>query len=1228
MRAISLIALGTLLALAGMLGGQDAATNTSDAQAPAGAPRWSDTKAVATSPLRGEMLLDGAWRFAPTAAKEAPEKGWGWILVPGSWRSERSLLAKGQGGLWSSFDRNALKGAWYEREITVPVGWKGRTILLDVARVSTDAKVYLDDQPCGAINWPEGSVDLSSAVKPGTTQRLRLHVIATLDKAEVLVLMGDLPGQNSVAKAQLHTGGLTGKVRLLSRPQGARIDDAFVRTSVRRGELAFDLDLAEVSSAGEVAIEAVIASSAGVEAKRFTAKVAATAAQRQTVSVAWPWADAKRWDVGQPNLYIATITARGAGITDAYPQRFGFRECWVDGRKLMLNGSEWRVRPLLRQPHTPELAHEALARGYNFCELWPNDPWERSSEGYEGNYPVADEAGLPINGVTPHMGWHGNNMLGPDKVAAFSAACARLMRRARNHPSIVLWGTSGNMTGGSLNPASVGQREVSGAEEAKRVSNDYHNTTARAKAGVDVIQRLDPTRPVFIHHGGANGDVYTINSYLVGIPLQEREEWLSTYVQKGDMPLMYVEFGTPVSLDYMRGRKGFSLTVQSEPLLSEFLASELGSAAYRDETPAYRKVIREYFIKDQTYRWMHGAKDFVRMPSFIAVQERFITNTWRSWRTMGATGGMIPWDDGYYKLDDQVTRAGTAMQAANGPTLAWICGPAITGDQAAFTAKDHSFSAGARVIKRVALLNDSRAQCAWSLTWRATVGTQEVGSGNAKGPLAIAETAFAPIAFALPAKLTADKLDGEITLEARIGDVVHRDRFPFRVFAPLIPVKAEVLVHDPGGRTSTLLKQLGYRAVPWTGAADARRLLVIGRSAFADAKPLPGDLAAFVRAGGRAVVQAQDPQHQRDVRGLRASYKASRRVYPIDARHPAVAGLDAEDLRDWSGHGTLVTAKPDYVNGSGPDVALAEATGLPAFGWRWGLRGTVATGAPEKPHRTGWRPLLECEFDLAYSPLMELDLGAGRVLWCQLDLEDHAAVDPAAARLARQVMEYARSAPLAPRVSASYLGGDRGAALLDQVGLSYQRAASMPAKGLAVIGADAAVDLPTLEAFATKGGRVLVLPRAQADAGLGLRLVKRDDHLGSLIPPAWPECRGLSASDLRVRAENPAWIIDGGADVGADGLLGRRTVGQGMIIFCQVDPDRFDADQRTYLRFSRWRSTRTVAQLLANLGGAFALDERVFAAPTTTTPGQANMYHPDYRTDWDLGDEPARFYNW
>ncbi len=94
----------------------------------------------------------------------------------------------------------------------------------------------------------------------------------------------------------------------------------------------------------------------------------------------------------------------------------------------------------------------------------------------------------------------------------------------------------------------------------------------------------------------------------------------------------------------------------------------------------------------------------------------------------------------------------------------------------------------------------------------------------------------------------------------------------------------------------------------------------------------------------------------------------------------------------------------DYLRGNEGDQPYA--------GWHWGNRGGVTSAAIEKPHRSGWRPLLECEFDLAYTPLMELDYGQGRLIVCTLDLEDHVALDPAARRMAGRVMDYALHSPL------------------------------------------------------------------------------------------------------------------------------------------------------------------------------------------------------------------------
>ncbi len=155
-----------------------------------------------------------------------------------------------------------------------------------------------------------------------------------------------------------------------------------------------------------------------------------------------------------------------------------------------------------------------------------------------------------------------------------------------------------------------------------------------------------------------------------------------------------------------------------------------------------------------------------------------------------------------------------------------------------------------------------------------------------------------------------------------------------------------------------------------------------------------------------------------------------------------------------------------------------------------------------------------------------------------------------------------------------------------------------------------------------------------------------------------------SASDLRWRTyiDTPAWTLSGGVETGADGLLGRKIVGKGVAIFCQVDPARFEADRKTYFRYTRWRATRGVAQWLANLGASFPVDRGIFQPrktvlspdrmwtspngdrsghdceppvpsrllnlpPTAITDGaELGYYHPDYRTDFPMGDNPYRYY--
>ena len=112
------------------------------------------------------------------------------------------------------------------------------------------------------------------------------------------------------------------------------------------------------------------------------------------------------------------------------------------------------------------------------------------------------------------------------------------------------------------------------------------------------------------------------------------------------------------------------------------------------------------------------------------IQQLFRTNTWRSWRTAGLPGGLRTWS----WIQD-------TLKENNGPTLAWIAGPA-----GAYTAKDHHFRPGQKIEKQIVLINDTRQPQQFTAAWTATVGGKEVGRGTEQGNLAVSEIRFLPIA--------------------------------------------------------------------------------------------------------------------------------------------------------------------------------------------------------------------------------------------------------------------------------------------------------------------------------------------------------------------------------------------------------------------------------------------------------------------------------------------------
>ena len=694
---------------------------------------------------------------------------------------------------------------------------------------------------------------------------------------------------------------------------------------------------------------------------------------------------------------------------------------------MFLNGKEIRLRPTVLTNDAPwtmggidGYIDGIRKAGFNIIEQQPINLEERgsSSQNREMWCERADEKGFLTIADTVDFG----SYLTKDKQITWfnpgvkESLRARLeadTRRYRNHPSVVMYTTTANRFGQfqDQNPRTIGVREITFPLHPFQLPDQL-------PAGLDainVIRTVDPTRPVYSHASDQVGDLYTINTYLDLIPLQEREEWLSNYAEKGDMPYMAVEFGLPLANPTLqRGRAGYGNSSGTEPLATEFCAIYLGPDAYRLEPDDYRSAVLTKFVPPRFWSSFHGATVLQQEPAFQQLEALFIRNTWRAWRAAGDTGGMIPWDmlgevfkrnpqtavdapitpepggRGVYRTAQErlahyldttngwaATPSSDALVEVNGPTLAWIAGA-----PANLYEKSHSFRVGQTVKKQICLINDLPDEAPYHVDWKVVINGKTVHEDKADGKIANATNLFLPLSFSLPGAIDGEKATGEIDLTATIGDRTSSDKFPLGVFNPNSTALPKLFVFDPEGKTSALLNTLGADVAPWNGenfSAD-RPLLVIGRQALSGVappggkpptggKPLPGDLEKFVNAGGRLLVMSQNPNWMQKVPGFRISRQVSRRIYPVMTDHPITAGLDADDFRDWAGAGTLIEARPVYPLDTFID-----------YGWHWGNQGSVSSTAVEKPHYSGWTPILEGEFDLAYSPLMQLAYGQGAVV--------------------------------------------------------------------------------------------------------------------------------------------------------------------------------------------------------------------------------------------------------
>ncbi|MFQ6133378.1 MAG: carbohydrate binding domain-containing protein [Armatimonadota bacterium] len=1288
--------------------------------APAGAPQrqsstvlpggvkavWDLGKAYhETTPTRERICINGLWRWQPAEGRMAsvPADAWGYLKVPGPWPGTRFWMHRESQAVhkhpqWEDADLSNVDMAWYQREFTIPADWAARRISVTLEYLNSYAAVYVDDTRAGEVYFPGGEVEITGLCRPGSRQLLSLYTVA-LPLNEEIVSYADAEGA-SRAKGRVLRRGLCGDVFLVSAPSGPRIDDIKVDTSVRNWEITFDAALQDLDAGLRYALKACIFDNQRVVCEFDSQAFQAETLETGRFAFTQKWKPDKLWDVHTPDntyeLILSLLDAEGDVLDEYWTLPFGFRELWIDGRDFLLNGTRIFLFavPLDNAQIGPTAAcydgaRESLQRlkslGVNMMYNHNYDCLPGSHLGFTEILRAADDVGMLISFSMPHAKDYDWKAPDADAANGYARHAEFYVRRAQNHPSVVMYSMNHNMTGYSqdMNPDRIDGLynpwpDPSGKSD---VRTDRSATLAR-RAEV-IVRRLDPTRITYHHSSGNLGQLHTSNFYLNFVPIQERSDWFRHWADEGVKPVFLCEYGVPLRMSWTQHRGWYkgerSWTNGKLPhqfCTAEWGAQFLGDRAYRltEGEKADLRFEAQQWRKGATwYRWDYPFQVIntpaLGVPNIDDVQAMYITDNWRAFRTWGVPAFNIwtlsnrwklrervdtsrktldvDWEnlqrpgfspdfidqryerfDTAYEVSDWLpTEAAKALIRSNQPLLAYIAGKPTR-----FTSKDHNYQPGERLEKQIVVINNSRetvrCKCTWSLDLpRAATGSRQV----------VVETGQQeriPLRFQLPATLAPGAYSLSMTTAFSSGET-QQDTLTIHLLPRSRRPKPEgnAALFDPRGETANTLEALGVECDPINADADLApyATLIVGKGALTVDGPAP-DISR-VGDGLRVLVFEQQADVLEKRLGFRVQEYGLRRVFRRIPDHPLLDGLDAENLRDWRGEATLVPPRVD----PGQDPNTYPSTrwcGIKVSrAWRAGCYGNVASVLIEKPAAGDFLPIVDGGFGLQYSPLMVFGQGAGMILFCQMDVTGRTEDDPAARRLLTNMLEYVGSYSPPKRRTALYVGDPAGRAHLERSGLApaEYNGGALTTHQVLIVGAGGGSTLAAhkgaISEWLEAGGHMLAVgvDEREANAFLPFRIhTEGREHINAYFEPPGVESllAGIGPADVLNRDPRRLPLVTAGAEVVGNGVL--AVAPRLNVVFCQFAPWEFNYEKLFHRKMTFRRTSFLLTRVLANMGvsSVTPLLSR-FSAPVASPDATDSVIsNGDFRLDAD-GDGVA-----
>ncbi|WP_250463364.1 glycoside hydrolase family 2 TIM barrel-domain containing protein [Microbulbifer litoralis] len=390
--------------------------------------------------------LNRDWQFIrsdkPLTREQALQSGdWQSISLPHTPRIEPRIV----NDQWQG-------DAWYRRDLPYRSEWDGKRVYIDFEGAMNAAGIWLNGEKIGSHlgGYLPFSLDLTDHLQAGDNQ-----LLVRLDNRD-----NPVTGPKPMATLDFNMyGGLYRNVWLRAE------NPLHITDPVNAGEVASGgifVRYPQVSrEAAQIQVQTHLDNGDGVQSLRVEHRlldgddVVARSEQQwsgageqtvtdwQTFAVAQP----KLWSPSSPNLYrLQTRVLAGGQLMDEENTRIGIREFRLRDGELYINGEKTFLRGVNRHQEYPYVGY-ALSDAAQY-----RDAARIKAAGFDyvrlSHYPhskafmrAADELGLVL--LDAILGWQYFNDT-PEFRDHVVQTCRDLVRRDRNHPSVLAWECSLN----------------------------------------------------------------------------------------------------------------------------------------------------------------------------------------------------------------------------------------------------------------------------------------------------------------------------------------------------------------------------------------------------------------------------------------------------------------------------------------------------------------------------------------------------------------------------------------------------------------------------------------------------------------------------------------------------------------------------------------------------------------------------------------------------------------